>query len=216
MRKGRRVYVLLAGALAITAVLAGEARAGATTTTGGGVIQGTVTEPYPCACTGGTITATAALSLSGVPESGDAYSAIWPDPRTTSPGTVPINLTGGVSYTNQCSVAEPVPPLLGGGSASITISGGLLVVNGTVWDNATFTGALAWQWEGPTTAVATLTGATVTGGAGPGVIAVTLNLNNMVVGQGAMTFTWSPPMGNCIVQNPNQTALVQAALEQPA
>jgi hypothetical protein len=219
MPTGRRFHVLVAGVLVFTAVLAGgrSARA-ATTTTGGGAFEGTMTMAYPCStCGTGTITATAAMSLIGVSQGGSAYTATWPDPRTTPPGTVPTNFTSnGMTVTNECIVTAPVPPLLGGGGAGFTLSGGLLVINGAAWDNATLTGTITWQWDGPTVGVVTLTGATITGGSGPGVIAVTLDLDNMVVGNGVMAFTWNVPMGNCAVQNASQTALIQAAVEQPA
>lgn len=217
-RRGHRFHVLVAGALAVAAALADGHPIDATTT-GGGALDGTLTIPYPCSgCgAGGSITATAAMSLSGVSQSGSAYSAVWPDPRTTPPGTVPINFTtpSGVTVTDQCIVTAPVPPILGGGGAGFTLSGGLLVINGTVWDNATLTGNLTWQWDGPTTAEVILTGLAITGGPGPSLVAVSLNLDNMIIGLGAMTFTWRLPMGNCAVQNPNQTALIQAAVEQP-
>ena len=218
--RGHRFHVLVAGALALAGALAGGHPVRATTTTtGGGAVDGTLTIPYPCSgCgAGGSITATATMSLSGVSQSGPAYSAVWPDPRTTQPGTVPINFTttSGVTVTNECTVTEPVPPLLGGAGAGFTLNGGQLAVNGTVWDNATLTGTITWQWVGPTVGVVTLTGATITGGSGPGAIAATLNLGNMVVGNGVMTFAWSVPTGNCAVQNPSQTALIQAAVEQP-
>ena len=97
-----------------------------------------------------------AVSLSGVPQSGLAYSATWPDPRTTPAGRVPLNFTTSLSYSNLCLVVAPVPPT--GGSA-----GG----------NFTLSGNLSWQWVGPTTAVITLTGVSVTGGSGPSLVAVT-------------------------------------------
>jgi hypothetical protein len=220
MRERRfRFHALVAVMMSGAAATGMATSASATTTISGtGTIAGTITMAYPCSgCGGGTMAASAVMSLGGVPESGDAYDAVWPDPRTTPAGTVPTNFSSNsVGFTNQCLVTEPVPPLTGPGGAGFTLSGGMLVVNGVVWDNATLTGNLTWQWIGPTTAQATLTGLTLTGGSGPSVIAVSLNLNNDVVGVGAMTFAWTLPMGNCAVQNPNQTVMVTATLFQPA
>jgi hypothetical protein len=216
MRKGQRFHLLLASMIAAAMVL-GAGGAAIATTTGGGSLAGTLTfgSGYPCSgCTGGAISATVVASLSGLPQSGLAYTATWPDPRTPPPGAG--NFQAGFVYTNQCDVTEPVPPLRGFGSGSFTLSGGLLVVNGTAYDNATLSGNFSWQWQGGTTMAITLTGLNITGGSGPSPVAVSLSLDNLVVGAGAMSFAWTNGPGNCAVQNTWQTAEVVASFVQPA
>jgi len=58
------------------------------------------------------------------------------------PAAGSINFQAGFTYTNERDVTEPVPPLRGFGGGSFTLSGGLLVVNGTL------SGDSSWQWQG--------------------------------------------------------------------
>jgi hypothetical protein len=189
------------------------------TTTGGGSFAGTVDfgSGFPCStCAGGVLAATAAISLSGVSQGGNAYSAEWPDARSTAPGTLPINLSSNFTYSGTCEVSNGLPAVLGSAGGPFTLSGGLLVLNGSAWDNATLTGTFLWQQLGPDEAAVSLMGLSISGGPGPSQVAVNLNLNNVVVGEGVVSFASPSGMGTCQNQQTSVTALITGSLAQPA
>jgi len=217
----RRLWILLlAGALAGLSTVAGL-RPAAATTTGPGTFEGTMwMNDFPCAGCPGILSASAAMTLSGVPESGLVYSATWPDPNTlagtiaTNP-TAPINLAGSFIHTDNCLISDSLPLGIGSGSGTFTLNGGLLVVNGVVWDNATLTGTMTILERVGGGEAITLFGLTISGGSGPSPVAISFNLNNTIVGEGVGTFIYT---GTATCQNAltNQTADVSGTIEQPA
>jgi hypothetical protein len=219
MRVRRRLFHLLVGCLVASAAAGLDIPAvtATTTTTGSGSLQGTATfgSGFPCSgCSGGVLSAAAAMSLSGAPQAGIVYTASWPDPRTSPLGSIPINLTANFAYSGTCEASDSLPAVLGNAGGSFTVSGGQLELNGTLWDNATLTGTFNWQQLGPTTAAVTMYGLSITGGAGPSQIA--LNLDNSVIGVGVVSLAWMSGPGTCQnQQQPSAAALITGSVVQP-
>lgn len=215
MRERRHVaHLVLAGMVAGAAVLLGGKATGATTT-GSGSLEGHVTfgSGFPCStCSGGALSATAAMTLTGVPGSGVSYTAIWPDPTTTRVGTLPSNFTATFGYTASCLVSDALPPVLGNAGGPFTLDGGMLVLNAGIWDNATLSGTFTWQQIGGDTVALIFRGLSLTGGVGPSQVAV--NLNNAVIGVGIATFP--TVRGTCLNPQPDPTALIVGTIVQPA
>jgi len=156
------------------------------------------------------------LSLSGNSLGGTPYTAAWPNPNTTPPGVLPINLTSNFGYSATCFGSNSLPALFGNAGGTFTVGGGMLAYNGTIWNNATLSGTWVWQELGPDEAGLSLIGTSITGAAGPSQVAVTFSLNSNIVGEGAVFFTsTSPGLATCQNQQSSQTDAIGGALAQP-
>lgn len=221
-RASWRCRVIVAIAVALVPA-AGAAHPVAATTTGGGTFEGTATLPaYPCGCLNGSFTGTAAITLAGASTvlldgAPEPYTATWPDPRSPAPvNTNPTapNLSATYGYTDDCLISGDVAPVLGTATGGFTLSGGLLIVGGTVWDNATLTGSFTWTRVGAVVDIF-FVGLTLTGMSPTGTVAVNLSLNNTLLGQGVAGFVYTGP-GTCTNQATNQTAQVVGGVFEPA
>ncbi len=184
------------------------------TTTGVGALEGTVLLPYfPCAsCNPGTLTATSALSLSGLGTASISgvpapYTAVWPATLN--------NFSAQFQYSDSCvGVPNGVPSIDGNGGGGFTLTGGLLVLGGGTLTNATLSGSFNFRRLGSGFAVA-LSSLTVTAASTGAPVAV--NLNNGVTGQSPMAFVWTNGPGTCGPgQLVNQTAQVVGLTLQAA
>lgn len=200
----------LGGWLAVGTVLLMQIAVGPMTadasTTGAGLVGGTVTLPYfPCASCSTTFTGTASMSLSGV---GTASLGGVPVPYSAEWAASLGDLSASVTYAESCATGQPsdIPPLSGSAGGTFTLRGGTGVVDASTVP-VTLSGDFAWTRVGTFVRI-DLTNLAVTADLSGTTVAI--NLTNSIAGQSATGFVWTNGPGTCSAngQQVNQTAAV--------
>lgn len=111
--------------------------------------------PYCSGTLGGTGTAV----VGGLSDTSQPFVATWPNPKAATPLA---NTTGSLfEMVDSCpTTAAPIPSPTGSGSGSFSLTGGLLVYQGSQQAGATLTGNFSWL-RAADNLVVTVSGATV-------------------------------------------------------
>jgi hypothetical protein len=138
-QRGRRTFAGVGvGLLALVGLVGTRQAAVASSISGGGQLNATVTLnqfpcPFPSACTAGTSGGFRG-TFTGTDVAGKAFSLTFPDPTTIPPVSIPPNFsTSSLTFTDDCNPPTSAPTILdtGTGDGTFTIAGGLLT-RGTV------------------------------------------------------------------------------------
>jgi hypothetical protein len=214
MRDGRRVPArgacLASFALAVCGVASSIPPAAASSISGGGEFDGTVSlELFPCpsSCIA-TFTASFRGMVGGTNTAGQPYTVVFPDPTTVPPLPSANLLTSGVTYNDVCGAVTYAPAAFAGsgsGGGSFQVSGGELIQGSVVSHGASLKGSFFWSRLGPAATVGISAGIVSDGSSSL--------VASGLLGAGPATFSvpTADLMASCDAKVSNITATIQGA-----